>query len=374
MTAATPHQALYRRWRAQTFSEVVGQDAIIATLRNAVAPARLARDPLRRPRGSARRRSQVPRKAVNCTAPGERRSVRPLPGVRRIREGRALDIIEIDAASNRGINEIRELRERLNTPRPPEAQGLHPRRGAPDHERRLERAPQVARGAARVRHLHVRLHPPPRLPAGNPVPAPALRRPPTDRPRDHRQARPDPRPTGARPTPRLSPSSRGWRPAACATPSRSSTSSSRSTGGRIEADAVRDLLGLADADLVDGFVTALPTGDATAGHRPPRPRSRSEAATSGSSSTRSSTPSVSGCWPRWPPAGAEGTRRSRSPPPGDSPSIDPTRLGPGGIRLQLELALLEPSPGVAAAPVIDAAREPPRLRDRAPSRRPPRCP
>ena len=42
MTAGTSHQALYRRWRAQTFSEIVGQEAVVATLRNAVATGMVA--------------------------------------------------------------------------------------------------------------------------------------------------------------------------------------------------------------------------------------------------------------------------------------------------------------------------------------------
>ena len=75
----------------------------------------------------------------------------------------------------------------------PAPQGLHPRRGPPDHEGRLERAAEVARGAARVRRLHVRLDPPPGVPAGDPVAAPAVRRPaPHDR-RDRGQAPEDPR-------------------------------------------------------------------------------------------------------------------------------------------------------------------------------------
>ena len=99
-----------------------------------------------------------------------------------IREGRALDLVEIDAASNRGIDDIRDLRERINYAADrPAPQGLHPRRGPPDHEGRLERAPQVARGAARLRRLHVRLHPSPGVPAGDPVAPPAVRRPAPDR-------------------------------------------------------------------------------------------------------------------------------------------------------------------------------------------------
>ncbi len=72
---------------------------------------------------------------------------------------------------------------------PAAQEGLHPRRGAPDHPGRLERAAQVARGAAAVRDLHVRLDRALGLPAGDPVAPPALRRPAPDHPRDRGQAR-----------------------------------------------------------------------------------------------------------------------------------------------------------------------------------------
>ena len=156
-----PHQALYRRWRAQTFAQIVGQEAVVETLRNAVrdssgsrtrccssgraAPAR-RRWPGSSPRPSTARTCATAIRATVC------------PSCVAIREGTTLDVLEIDAASNRGINEVRDLRDRLAYAAEPAAtQGLHPRRGAPDHQGRLERAPQVARGAARLRRLHVRV-------------------------------------------------------------------------------------------------------------------------------------------------------------------------------------------------------------------------
>ena len=100
-----------------------------------------------------------------------------------------MDLLEIDAASNRGIDAIRDLRERHQLrPDRPQAQGLHPRRGPPDHEGRLERPPEVARGAARLRGVHVRLDPPPGVPAGHPVPPPTVRRPTAHDRRDRGQA------------------------------------------------------------------------------------------------------------------------------------------------------------------------------------------
>ena len=57
MTPTVPHQALYRRWRAQTFSQIVGQEAVVETLRNAVRTERVVpRDPVRRARAAPARR------------------------------------------------------------------------------------------------------------------------------------------------------------------------------------------------------------------------------------------------------------------------------------------------------------------------------
>ncbi|MHB1042671.1 MAG: DNA polymerase III subunit gamma/tau [Eubacteriales bacterium] len=109
------YQALYREWRPQTFEKIIGQDHITRTLKNAVEAGRTGHAYLFcGTRGTGKTTTaKVLAKAINCL---ERQGPEPCNrcvNCVSINEGTSSDVIEVDAASNRGIDEIRDLREKI---------------------------------------------------------------------------------------------------------------------------------------------------------------------------------------------------------------------------------------------------------------------
>lgn len=108
-------QSLYRKYRSQTFDELVGQEHITRTLRNAVANGKVAHAYLFcGPRGTGKTSTaRLLAKAANCLNEGEK-PCNECAACVSINEGRALDLIEIDAASRRKVEDITEVIERVN--------------------------------------------------------------------------------------------------------------------------------------------------------------------------------------------------------------------------------------------------------------------
>jgi DNA polymerase-3 subunit gamma/tau len=354
LTAGTPHQALYRRWRAQTFSEIVGQEAVVTTLRNAVLTGRVAHAILfTGPRGTGKTSlARILAKAVNCL--DLRANGDPCDRCDHcvaIREGTTLDVSEIDAASNRGIEDIKGLRAGMAY--------------APSQLRRkvyiLDEAHQITKDGWNallksleeppdfVVFMFASTHPqdfPPailsrvqRFDVRRLTVAEITGK--LDRilAADGREADAE----AVRLIARLA--AGGMRDAESILDQLLSSS-----GGPVEAEAVRDLLGLADGETVRAFLVALVGGDAASGigaldALEDRGRDLRVFLDQAVDTLRERMlEDVAANRPVEPAVVAVARRLA---------SIDPTRLGSGGLRLQLELALLEP-PG-APSPVAIAA-------------------
>ncbi|NLC13240.1 MAG: DNA polymerase III subunit gamma/tau [Chloroflexi bacterium] len=110
-------QAFYRVWRPALWDEVVGQDHIVQTLRNAIATDRVAHAYLfAGPKGTGKTTSaRLLAKAVNCLDPDKsNQPCNKCENCLAVNEGRFLDLIEIDAASNTSVDDVRELRDKIN--------------------------------------------------------------------------------------------------------------------------------------------------------------------------------------------------------------------------------------------------------------------
>lgn len=107
------YQALYRKWRPKTFDDVVGQEHITETLKKQVMTGHLSHAYLFiGTRGTGKTTcAKILAKAVNCEHPVNGNPCGECPSCRAIEEGSVMDIVEMDAASNNGVDNIRELRE-----------------------------------------------------------------------------------------------------------------------------------------------------------------------------------------------------------------------------------------------------------------------
>jgi len=110
-------QVFYRKWRPHSFADLAGQESVTQTLRNALKTGHISHAYLFcGPRGTGKTSTaRILSKAVNClTTGGKGEPCNQCEMCLSINEGRAMDVIEIDAASNTGVDDIRALRERVN--------------------------------------------------------------------------------------------------------------------------------------------------------------------------------------------------------------------------------------------------------------------
>jgi DNA polymerase III subunit gamma/tau len=354
-------QAIYRRFRAQTFSQIVGQDAVVQTLRNAVRLDRVGHGFLFvGPRGTGKTSmARILAKAVNCTDLHDGEPCDACPSCVVIREGRALDVVELDAASNNKVDDMRELLPRVYT-------------GAADLRRKVFIIDEVQR-----------------IKEGWDVLLKTLEEPPegvlfifcTTDPSQIRPAvvsrlqrftfRPLSVPEIEGKLQRiLEAEGRTVEPDAVALVARMADGGMRdaesmldqvlvSADDPITAASIADLLGLADEELVDGFIGALVEGDVLAGIAildRLEAEGRDLVAFSEQVVTRL--------------RGALVERMSQRPAP-DRPSvrplalaarrlsgIDASRSGLGGFRWQLELSLLAAAEAPAGSAAATAASSP----------------
>ncbi len=112
------YTALYRKWRPVSFEDVKGQDAIVQTLKNQVTSGRVGHAYLFcGTRGTGKTSiAKIFARAVNCENPAEGSPCNQCPACRAILSGASMNVVEIDAASNNGVENIRDIRDQVQYP------------------------------------------------------------------------------------------------------------------------------------------------------------------------------------------------------------------------------------------------------------------
>lgn len=112
------YTALYRKWRPVSFEDVKGQDAIVQTLKNQITSGRVGHAYLFcGTRGTGKTSiAKIFARAVNCESPAEGSPCNQCPACRAILSGSSMNVVEIDAASNNGVENIRDIRDQVQYP------------------------------------------------------------------------------------------------------------------------------------------------------------------------------------------------------------------------------------------------------------------
>ena len=354
MSSTPQHQAIYRRWRAQTFEQIVGQGPVVETLRNGVRSGRTSHAYLFvGPRGTGKTSlARILAKALNCTDLRDGEPCDVCPSCVAIREGRALDVAEMDAASNNRVDDMRELLPRIFTA----PSDLRHKVFIVDEVQRIKEGWDVLLKTLEEPPDHVVFVFCTTDPSGiRPAVLSRVQR--FDFRRltvteiagklrtilgaDGRTAEPEAIDLIARLA------AGGMRDAESMLDQLLSTDS-----GTLTAERVREVLGLVDEETIEAFLGALVSGEAVAGIEildDLEEKGRDLRAFLEQAVERLRTALVASLGRGAPGGLAAAGPGTLAAAARRLASIDPTRPGPGGIRLQLELALLAPAEARTAA-------------------------